>query len=220
MSVEQLCVALRQVKHKKRTVGDLSWQLSRLIADSELDFLTLEKLRDSLVMLISEGLLWRKELPHIMSDRPQLSGALAATCVRGLDKDQCNRWLYASVLALRLYDQEYSDDEPVKSLRELLSNLDSRENARLFWEEGALLQSLQPDKDPWKRFAEIAIQDGAIQLRPDRDLPWIYDELADTRHNKGDSLLYQALAIKRCGVLNDIDNRAGKILADDFEVLL
>ncbi|HDZ3719951.1 TPA: hypothetical protein RSW52_003549, partial [Vibrio cholerae] len=85
MSVEQLCRTLRWIKREKRNVGDLSWQLPRLIAGASLDLPVLEELRDGLLALVSEGLKWRKEWPHIMSDRPHLSGALAATCERGLD---------------------------------------------------------------------------------------------------------------------------------------
>src|SRR5690606_37245516 len=77
MSIEQLCQTLRWVKPKNRGIGDLDWQLPRLIATSEFELSTLEQLRDGLVALMSEGLRWQKEWPHITNDRPHLSGALA-----------------------------------------------------------------------------------------------------------------------------------------------
>lgn len=51
MSVEQLCRTLRWIKREKRNVGDLSWQLPRLIAEVSLEFPVLEELRDGLISL-------------------------------------------------------------------------------------------------------------------------------------------------------------------------
>ncbi len=195
MSAEQLCQSLRWENLKERSVSSLSRQLPRLIATSELDLSTLERLRDGLVTLASEGLRWQKEWPHVMSDRPHLSGALSATCARGLDNNQNEVWLHASVLALRLHHRDHSGDEPVKSLRERLTELGARDNARLFWAEDALLQSLHEIKDPWERFAEITILDGAVQLRPDRDLEWVRDALRDTTRDLGERALLLEAAI-------------------------
>ncbi|EHJ93522.1 NACHT domain-containing protein [Vreelandella boliviensis] len=196
MSIEQLCRTLRWIKRQKRSAGDLSWQLPRLIEASALDLPTLKELRDGLVSLVSEGIKWRKEWPHITSDRPYLSGALAATCERGLDISQDDHWLHAGVIALRLHHRDYGDDEPIKSLRERLSNLNAENNARLFWVEDALIQSLYEIKDPWRRLAEITIHDGPVQLRPDRDLPWVSDALFDTTRDAGERAMLLEAAIR------------------------
>lgn len=196
MSVEQLCRTLRWVKREKRSVGDLSWQLPRLITGSQLDLPVLEDLRDGLLALVSEGLRWRKEWPHISSDRPHLSGALAATCERGLGVSQDEEWLHAGALALRLHHRDHGDDEPIKSLRERLSNLNAEGNARLFWVEDALLQSLYEVRDPWRRLAEVTIHDGPVQLRPDRDLTWVSEALGDTNRDTGERAMLLEAAIR------------------------
>lgn len=196
MSVEQLCRTLRWIKREKRSVGDLSWQLPRLIAGSPLDLPVLEELRDGLLGLVSEGLRWRKEWPHISSDRPHLSGALAATCERGLDMSQDEKWLHAGALALRLHHRDHGDDEPIKSLRERLSNLNAESNARLFWVEDALLQSLYEVKDPWRRLAEITVHDGPVQLRTDRDLTWVREALGDTTRETDERAMLLEAAIR------------------------
>lgn len=180
MSVEQLCRTLRWIKREKRNIGDLSWQLPRLLAEVSLEFPVLEELRDGLISLVSEGLKWRKEWPHIVSERPHLSGALAATCERGLDISLDEQWLYGGVIALRLHHQDHCDDEAIKSLRQRLINLKAADNERLFWIQDALLQSLHEINDPWPRLAEITIHDGPVQLRPDRDLTWVSEALGDT----------------------------------------
>ncbi len=196
MSVEQLCRALRWIKRENRSVGDLGWQLPRLIAASTFDLPVLEKLRDGLVTLVSEGLKWRKEWPHITSDRPHLSGALAATCERGLDVSQDDRWLHAGALALRLRHRDHGDDEPIKSLHERLNNLNAEDNARLFRVEDTLLQSLHGVKDPWRRLEEITLHDGPVQLRPDRDLPWVSEALGDTTRDAGERAMLLEAAIR------------------------
>ncbi|AHY08746.1 NACHT domain-containing protein [Serratia plymuthica] len=196
MSVEQLCQALRWIKREKRSFGDLSWQLPWLITASPLDLIALEKLRDCLVMLVSEGLKWLKELSRIASDRPHLSGALAATCERGLDISQDDKWLRAGVLALRLHHRDHSDDEPIKSLRGRLNNLNGDDNARLFWVEDTLLQSLHEVKDPCGRLAKITIHDGVVQVRAERDLTWISKALGDTTRETSERAMLLEAAIR------------------------
>lgn len=195
MSVEQLCRTLRWIKREKRNVGDLSWQLPRLIAGASLDPSILEELRDGLLALVSEGLKWREEWPHIISDRPYLSGALAATCERGLDISQADPWLHGGVIALLLHHRDYCDDKPIKSLRERLDNLKTVDNERLFWITDALLQSLHEIKDPWQRFVEIAIHDGPAQLRPARDLIWVTEALSDMTRDVGEREILLGAAI-------------------------
>ena len=186
LSIEQLCQTLSWMKEGERSVGDLSWHLPRLIANAELDPPSLKALRDGLVELLSAGLRWRKERPHIVCDRPHLSGSLAVTCVRGLDESKSDCWLHASVLALCLHNREYSNDEAHKALHERLRNLSADENARLFWAKDSLVQSLHAIADPWKRLAEVTLQDGIIELRAERDLDWIKEALGDTTRSEND----------------------------------
>jgi hypothetical protein len=194
MSVEQLCQTLRWIKHKNRSVGDLNWQLIRLIP--ELDFPALEKLRDGLVVLVSEGLRWQTEWPHITSDRAHLSGILAATCERGLDSSLEEGWFHACVLALRLHHPDHGDDNPVNSLRKRLADLSALDNARFFWAMDALLQSLHKIKDPFKRFVEITIYDGPVQLRSDRDLVWVGNALSDATRDVDERAMLLEAAIR------------------------
>ena len=186
LSIEQLCQTLSWVKEGEHSAGDLSWHLPRLIADAELDQPDLEVLRDGLVELLSAGLRWREEWPHMVCARPHLSGALAATCVRGLDGSKSDCWLHASVLALRLHNREYSNDEVHKALHERLRNLSADENARLFWAKDSLVQSLHAIPDPRKRLAEVTLHDRFVELRAERDLDWIKEALGDTTRSEND----------------------------------
>ena len=196
LSIEQLCQTLSWMKEGESSVGDPSWHLPRLIADAELDPPGLEALRDGLVELLSAGLRWRKGWPHIVCDRPHLSGALAATCVRGLDGSKSDRWLHASILALRLHNREHSNDEAHEALHERLRNLSADENARFFWAEDSLVQSLHVIADPWKRFAEVTLHDGIVELRAERDLNWIKEALGDTARSENDRAMLLEAAMR------------------------
>lgn len=196
MSAEQLCQTLRKVNLNERDANSLSWHLPSLIATSELETSVLEQLRDGLVTLVSEGLRWQKEWQHVTSNRPHFSGALAATCVRGLDNNKIEDWLHASVLALCLNQRDHAGDDPVKSLRERLTELDSRGNASLFWAKDALMQSIHETKDSWERFIDITIDDGPVQLRTDRDLAWVSEALGDTTRDLGERALLLEAAIR------------------------
>ncbi|MBE0472401.1 MAG: hypothetical protein IBX55_23195 [Methyloprofundus sp.] len=136
-----------------------------------------------------------KEWPHITSDQAHLSGALAATCQRGLDIALDEDWLHACVLALRTHHRDNDDDEPIKLLREHLGQLTAEKVARLFWVEDAFLQSLHRIEDPWKRLAEITFRNGVVQLKPDRDLVWIIRALSDTERNVDDRAMLLEAAI-------------------------
>ena len=195
-SVEQLCQTLSWTKEGKRSVGDLSWQLPRLISNAKLDPPGLEALRDGLVDLLSAGLCWEKEWHHIVCDRPHLSGALAAACVCGFDGGKSEDWLHASVLALRLHHREYRNDEAHKMLHERLTNLPSEENARLFWAEDSLVQSLHAISDPWKRLVEVTFHDGTVELRTERDLVWIKEALGDKSRTEDDRAMLLEAAMR------------------------
>ena len=193
LSVEQFCRIVSRLRGGESGSGDLSWHLPRLISEAELDPRDLEALRDGLVALLSDGLRWQREWPHIVCDRPHLSGALAAACARGLEGSRSDAWLKASVLALRLHLDERSNNEVHRTLRERLTKLTAEENSRLFWAEDSLVQSLQTIVDPWQRFAEITLHDGPVELRADRDLGWIEEALGDTTRSADDrAMLLQA----------------------------
>ena len=196
LSIEQLCQTLSWMKEGERRVGDLSWHLPRLIADAELDPPGLEALRDGLVELLSVGLRWRTEWPHIVCDRPHLNGALAATCVHGLDGSKSDCWMHASVLALCLHNREYSNDEAHKALHERLRNLSADQNARLFWAKDSLVQSLHAIADPWQRLAEVSLHDGIVELRVERDLDWIKEALGDTARSENDRAMLLEAAMR------------------------
>ena len=195
MCVEQLCRALRWIAPEKRSVGDLNWQLPRLISESCLEHSILEKLHGGLLELVSEGLKWQREWPHIASDRPHLSEALAATCERGLDISQDDKWLHAAVIALRLHHLDHGDDEPIMSLRQRLRNLNAKANERLFRVADALFQSIHKEQDPWNRLARVKTPDGPLRLKPDRDMNWVMEALGDTTRDVGERAMLLEAAI-------------------------
>ena len=189
LSVGQLCRILAWVQPQKNTIGDLNWQLARLIEQEEFDNQTLEALRDGLVGLVSYGLRWQKDWPRIVTDRPHLSSPLAATCLRGLATSRSDAWLHASVLALRIPDREHGSDEARTALKERLMNLSADDNARLFWVADALDRSLHAEGGPWQRLYELALHDGPVKLRADRDTIWVTRELGDVSRELMDRAL-------------------------------
>ena len=205
LSIEQLCQTLRWIEEGKHIVGDLSWNLPRLITDAELNPTDLKALRNGLVELLSIGLRWNKKLSHIICDRSYLSSALAATCMHGLDGSKSDLWLYASVLAVRLNNQEYGKDETQKELQKRLRNLSADENARLFWTEDSLVQSLNPISNPRMRLVKVTSNEGIVKLLAERDLNWIKEALSDITLSEKDRAMLLEAAI--CLVPNRDQNR-------------
>jgi hypothetical protein len=170
---------LARVREEEDTLlSALTWQFPRLITNAELDESSLESLRDGLASLVSTGLRWQSDWPHVVSDYSHLENALAATCVRGL-KAEKPAWLRASVLAIRLHDRHKGgDDDAVAQLKKLLAALPAKDNEQLFWADDEFMQAVRPKDDPWKRYARLAYE-GAAQIERDRDLSWIMRSLGN-----------------------------------------
>lgn len=196
LSVERFCQILARLNEEKRSVGNLSWQLPRLIANAGINRPTLEALRDGLSALVSDGLKWQAEWPHITADRPYLANALAAACVLGLRGGVTGDWLRASVLAMRLPHREHGSDEIFVQLKSALTDLPADLSAQLFWADDALLQSLRPTTDPWKRYAKIVYHEGPTQIDPERDKAWIMAALADVARPTADRAMLLEGAIR------------------------
>lgn len=198
MSVDQLCQVLRWIRPKEDRVDDLGWQLGWIIANPKLDYSTVAELRDGIVALIRGGLKWTDAWPHIASDWSNLIEALAATCERGLDVCQSDKWFGASVLSLRLQNRDYGNGEWANSLRNRLADLNADNTARLFWAADTLLQSLK-NNYPRKRYFLISADDGPVKLKPDRDLAWVSKSLGDKKRDLDERamLLEAALLLKR-----------------------
>ena len=200
MSVDQLCQALGWVKLDTDDVGDLTWQLPRIIATSKLDYSIVEELRDGIATLICDGIKPTNSWPRFASDRSSLSETLAAICEYGLDFCQSDRWFYASVVSLLFRHQDYGNDESIKSLRNRLANLSADDTARLFWVTDDLLQSLYEVKYPKKRLFAIIMHDGPVRLQSDRDLVWISDALGDATRDLGErAMLLEAVLLLTSG---------------------
>ena len=194
--IGQLCQALQWTARTSHRGDDLVWQLPRQIMRSNLDRPALEELRDGLVSLVSEGLDWHREWGQITSDRSHLCSALAATCERGLGFVQDDKWLHACVLAVRLHDRDHCNEEPIRTLRDQLGNLDADDNARLFWVSDTLMQSVAKINDPWERLARMTVNGGSVQLRPGRDWNWVRDALGETTHDTGTRAMLLEAAIR------------------------
>lgn len=180
LSVAQLCQSLSWLKWKKRTVSNLSWRLPSLIKNAKLVLSQLEELRANLEDLISDKLQWRHDQwPHMVSSRHYLSSALAATCIRGLDHNLSDKWFHASVLALRLRQREHDDDKIHKELAQRINELDSKNRKQVFWAIDALVQSLCPIDDIWKRVVEIIPYDSLINFTVQLDRAWVVSDLHD-----------------------------------------
>lgn len=195
LSIDELCQALSWIEEDDLNGGYIRWLLPQIIATAEFKPTELEALRDGLASLLSDGLRWRPEWPHIVSDRPHLCVALAATCLRGLGEEPSDDWIFASVLALRLENSEHSRNDAQTALRERLSNLSADANERLFWSVDSLIESLHLSTTPSERLAEIIHHEERVELRTERDLRWIKVGLSDRTRGKHDREMLLEAAI-------------------------
>lgn len=195
LSVARLCKVLARVKENKQTVGDLSWELPRLVADTKLEAGQIAELRDGLTSLVKDGLARQATWPQIQGDRPHLANAIAATCVKGLSENITPEWLAASALAIRLPRCATGSDESFKALEGILAGLSAEENATLFWADAELIDSIHQIVDPFKRYVTLAI-DSPATLDPTRDRAWVERELANTQRSPEDRAMLLEAAVR------------------------
>jgi hypothetical protein len=195
LTASRFCRILARLKGRKRCFGDLNWQLTQLITGADLDTHTLEALRDGLTELVSTGLRWQDGWPQIVSNRSDLSSALAAICVCGIKNGLAADWLHASILALRLPRENYGSNEAYPQLQKLLLDLPADLNAQLFFAEDALIQSIHLSVNAWDRYHDIVCR-GAVQIKPARDLGWIKEAISDSSRSSADRAMLMEAAMR------------------------
>lgn len=193
LSAARLCQILAWVAGDEHTVDELSWRLPHLITNSDFDSVTLIELRDGLSDLVTASLKWQNDWSPLISDHSHLSGALTATCVRGLKNGEPEDWLPSCALAFRIGLRENSSRDFRPELEELLEKLPPAQNALLFWADDKLTQSLHPVLDPWKRCCRRAF-DGPAKIVPDRDWTWIKADLSNVARSPHDRAMLLEVA--------------------------
>lgn len=196
LTVDRLCPLLMRVKEDRSSVGDLSWQLPRIIALPNFPNDILEPLRECLTRCVADEAVWTRDWPHISTNRPHLAPALAETCLKLLALgDRTPALLRSSMLALRFGKDNTSRGEPAHRLRGAIGNLNSADRAALFWIEDDFLQSLHPETRPWERLYTI-IHGGAIEANVSKDEGWVMAQLADSGRASADRAMLLELAIR------------------------
>lgn len=197
LSVEHLCKVLTRITEKKRSTGDISWNLPRLIEHVDLSPETLDTLRYGLTELALEGLAWNeKKWPHLASKRQFLLPALAATCLRQIRNGTTPPDVMRSTaIALRLAEREYDHTEPAKQLAAALSDLPADARRLMFEAEDTFLQAYQPQTAPFKRYARLAFHRAAMHLGA-VDAGWVLASLADRGRSADDRAMMLEAAIR------------------------
>lgn len=158
ISVELFCKALGRITENKRSIGDISWHLPRLIQSGNLSPGTLDSLRNGLTDLVLEGVAWKEHRwPYIASKKPFILPALTAVCLRQIeDQNITPEIMHSSGVSLLLIDGDYTNAEPIKQLKSILPSLPVDARRLLFEAEDAFLQALNPQSDAWKRYVKWA----------------------------------------------------------------
>ena len=149
ISIDRLCRILSRVTESRDSDGELRWQLPDLIAKTNVTPNYLDALLAGLTDLITEGVEWRKEWPHLVTPRQHLVAPLAAVCLRLLLEDNTSPpVIKSSVIAIRFARDEYGNDKSNAKLREALANLPTPEREAVFWTDDSFMQGYYYQEDP------------------------------------------------------------------------
>jgi len=179
ISIDRLCRILSRVTESRGSDGELLWQWPDLIAKVNVTPNYLDALRAGLADLITEGVEWRKEWPHLATPRQHLVAPLAAVCLRLLlEGNTSPPVIKSSVIAIRFARDEYGNDKSNTKLREALANLPTPEREAVFWTDDSFMQGYYYQEDPVRRLNEVNYH-GVISLNFDQDVNWILTTLSD-----------------------------------------
>jgi hypothetical protein len=175
----QLCKLLARVRESRNSVGEIGWMLPRKLHEVDVARDCLEALREGLTALITEGVVWQREWPHLKTPRPHLIELLSAVCIRLMGLGQRDRdVLRSAAIALRLVHHERSHDEAVKALRQSFTEMPAETRESAFWSDDAFSEGLHPKEDAWNRLFEVAHY-GPLTLTYEKDSGWVMRVLAD-----------------------------------------
>ncbi|MCM2435841.1 NACHT domain-containing protein [Agrobacterium rosae] len=197
MTVDLLCKALSRITEKRGSVGEISWNLSRLVQHVRLPHAELVDLRLRIEDLVLEGVVWSENRwPHLKSKRPFLVPVLAALCLRQLEaSDRAPSLMLTIAAALRLAGRDHETADPVKKLKESLIDLASDARRCMFEADDAFLQRYKRVSDPYDRFCRLAYY-GATMALGSRDATWILPSLSDRRISADDRAMLLEAAIR------------------------
>lgn len=195
ISVARLCRILSRITESEDNYSDLSWQFSQLITEADIKFDYLDTLRTGLTNLITEGVEWSDNWPHLASPRQYLVIPLDAVCLRQLSEHNTSASIINSiVIAIRFAKDRYGHEEDTK-LRAVLTESPTSVREAVFWADDAYIQRHHFREDSWMRLAEIN-QNGAIILNHDQDASWILANLSDTKQQPDKRKLMLEVAIR------------------------
>lgn len=196
MPVDALCAALARVTEAKRTVGDISFNLPRLIASSEVGRDMLDGLRAGLTALVAEGLTWdERSYPHLPTPRPFLTPALIAICLRQLRETAVTREIiWSCVVAIGTAPRRLHHDDGMKALRAALPALLPETRQLVFELEDRFFQSYEPASTPFARYVRLASL--TSWTHDEKDLAWAIAGLADRSRSAEDRAFFLEAAAR------------------------
>ena len=195
LSVAHLRQILSRVTEGARAIGDLSWNLPRVIEHAGLPAHTLDAVRQSLTDLILEQITYDKQWPRLGTGRAFLLPSLALTCSLQLAAGQATvEILRSSIVAARLTDRHRASGDRCAHMVTLLQALPPETKRLALQIEDEFVQSLEPKEDPFGRYVHLMGYGATIQLGA-VDRPFVLEWLADESRPADERAMVLEIAI-------------------------
>lgn len=190
LPIEKLGAIVGRISESRDEIGGLSWQWPQIIADNDIAPDYLDALREELTQLVMQGATC--EYTRFTTPRFDLINALAAVCLRQIEKGLYSEKLFKSSVAVILFAQhEYeSRKEHVTKLRKQLDELQNKQREDFFWVGVEFIQGVLSGEDALIHVQSI-ISNYLIKLDLQRDESWLLVGL----NNKGRVYLERLLLL-------------------------
>ncbi len=179
MTAEQLISLLARRKASGRVYDSFELLLGDAISRARIDTGDLKTLCIGLAKLVFDAIPRDKSERQISTARRDLILSLADICLRLLEQpDFAPDVLEASVLVVKVAEQNHRTEKRVGALRALFTAFSADVRERLFWMGDRLNDSLHARPDPWNRLW-AASYEGPISISFHQDRDWILRAVAD-----------------------------------------
>lgn len=180
---KHLCEILKRTQASEDATSLFGWMMPSIIVESDLTHDYLKTLQNGITELVTDGLTWEKEWPHLSSIRPHLLTILCAVCSKLIQmKEISEEILRTSVIALRLKCENYDHEKYANHLRETISGLDSDFRELIFWIDDAFRESLHHFDNPRERLF-YGMNEGPLDLNNTQDGTWVRRVLASSERS-------------------------------------
>ena len=198
LRTDEIVALAKQTEETRNSVHGLGHALYSLIHREEVGIEQVRSLRGAFSKEVWKNRRADCSISKCYSTYDHFTDAILAACARDTDvvsSEEISDWAWSAAVALR-----FGESKPSIIAREDTELIHSRikEDTRLrevyFWASLCLADELEPEREPWSRYAwEVMQHENILGEMTKADVPWLFKALEDSTHEDRRPVAFFAL---------------------------